>query len=323
MSEDNIIAATAAGNPPNPTIESATPSNYDEIREDAEEMFDGEAKTEPTPQETTEKQKMDNLKKKLLLKLDGKEVEEEIDLSDEENLKKHLQKSKSFDKHSRESAAYRAQVEQFFAELQKDPEAMLEKLGMNVDEMAEKRLSRRVEELKKSPEQLEREKMQKELEDLRQEKKRAEEDRQKAELERMRNEQAQHIENDISGALEDSKSILPKNNPLVMQRIAQTMLFAMKNGYDNVTAKDVIPVVEKQWKEELNQFFSVVPEDVIEALVKKENLDRYRKKKLANRPKAETATPKQMVQDIGMKKEKEDEPKKKIPYRQFFSPFGD
>ena len=256
------------------------------------------------------------LKKKLKLKVDGQEIEEEVDFNDEEGLKKHLQKSKAFDKRLKEFSTYKSQVEQMLEMLQNDPEALLEKMGINVDELSEKRLTKKIEELKKSPEQIEREKMEKELEDLRKEKKRAEEERSKAELEKMRNEQAQQIETDISSALDDAKSILPKKNPLVMQRIAQTMLMAMQNGYPEVTAKDVIPLVEKQWKNELNEFFSVVPEEVLEQLVGKNNLDRHRKKRIAAKPKVQTTTANQIVKDTG--KKSEEKPAEKVSYKDFF-----
>ena len=46
------------------------------------------------------------LKKKLKLKVDGQEIEEEVDFNDEEGLKKHLQKSKAFDKRLKEFSTY-------------------------------------------------------------------------------------------------------------------------------------------------------------------------------------------------------------------------
>lgn len=260
------------------------------------------------------------LKKKLKLKVDGREIEDEIDFNDEEGLKKRLQKAHGFDAKSREFATLKTQTEQLLKMLQEDPEGLLEKMGLNVDELAEKRLSRKVEEMKKSPQELEAEKMRKELEDLRTEKKKAEDARKQAELESMRNQQAQQIENDITSALDDAKSILPKKNPLVMQRVAQTMLMAMQRGYTGVTAKDVIPLVEKQWQQELNELFSVSSEEVIEKLVGQSNMDRYRKKRLANRPKGQTQTPKQVVKDTGKKVEKPVVEKPKTSMKDFFDP---
>lgn len=332
---DSVTASVASGGSPQPAADVAQPSNYADIQaateaamgieDDSLEGDDiGETQDEAAAAIDEAQKKGDlskaqaqSLKKKLMLKVDGQEIEEEIDFSDDENLKKHFQKSKAFDKRAQEFQSYKAQVDQLLKMLDEDPEGLLEKMGKNVDELAEKRLTRKVEEMKKSPEQLEREKMESELKELRDAKKKADEDRKSAELERMRNEQAQQIETDISAALDSTKSILPKKNPLVLQRITSTMLMAMKNGYPNVTAKDVIPLVEKQWKQELNDFFNVLPEETLEMLVGKNNFDRVRKTRVAQQ-KAKTQTAKQTVQDTGSKPEPEDKPKQPKRMRDFF-----
>ena len=316
----NIVAEVANGNSPQPVKE--VPTDLNAVQADAEAAIDMHA---DNPEEATEEATIDAaaeagditpkeaqaLKKKLKLKVDGEEFEEEIDFADEENLKKHLQKSKAFDKRVKEFTGYKSQVEQLLHMLENDPEALLEKMGKNVDEMAEKRLQRKIEEMKKSPEQLEREKMEKELQELKAEKKRIEEERQKAEEENLRNKTAMEIENEIMNALDSAKSILPKKNPLVLQRISAAMLLDIMNGYPHVTVKDVIPLVEKQWKQELNEFFGVTSEEALEQLVGKANLDKYRKSKVSQKKVANTTTAKQLVKDSGTSsKPKEEAPKK-------------
>ena len=321
---NNVTQAVASGNSPQPAADVSQTSDYQTLQQQTEaamgledtgsdiESEIGEVQDDAAAAVDAAAQKGDiskaqaqELKKKLKLKVDGQEYEEEIDFNDEENLKKHFQKSKAFDKRVQEFQSYKAQVDQLLKMLEDDPEAVLEKMGKNVDDLAEKRLTRKVEEMKKSPEQIEREKMENELKELRDAKKKADDDRKNAELERMRNEQAQQIETDISAALDSTKSMLPKKNPLVLQRITSTMLMAMKNGYPNVTAKDVIPLVEKQWKQELNDFFNVLPEDTLEMLVGKNNFDRVRKTRVAQQ-KAKTQTAKQLVQESGVKQETEE-----------------
>jgi hypothetical protein len=331
---DSVTASVASGNSPQPASEVSQSSDYNELQSQTEEAMGLESDEmsddsideisadaaqsidEAAKKGDISKTQAQELKKKLKLKVDGQEYEEEIDFNDDENLKKHFQKSKAFDKRVSEFQSYKAQVDQLLKMLDEDPEALLEKMGKNVDELAEKRLTRKVEELKKSPEQLEREKMESELKELRDAKKKADEDRKNSELERMRNEQAQQIETDISSALDSTKSMLPKKNPLVLQRITSAMLMAMKNGYPNVTAAQVIPLVEKQWKQELNEFFNVLPEDTLEMLVGKNNFDRVRKSRVSQQ-KAKTQTAKQIVQETGTKVEVEDnKPKKRM--RDFF-----
>ena len=259
------------------------------------------------------------LRKKLKLKVDGQEFEEEIDFNDDDSLKRHLQKSRAFDKRMQEFSTYKQQVDAIIEMLENDPEALLERMGKNVDELAEQRLRRRVEELKKSPEQLEREKMERELQALREEKRRIEEEKQQSEMERMRNEHAVKIEADIKEALDAQNTVLPKRNKTIIARIGQAMYLAMKNGYPEVTAKDVIPFVEKQYKAELQELFSVLPEDTIEAIIGKEPLNRWRKSLVSKAKAATPATTKPKIEDTGVsKKSKTEESGQKISYSDFF-----
>lgn len=266
------------------------------------------------------KKEAQNLKKKLKIKVDGEDLDVDFDMGDEAAVIRELQKSRAFDKRSKEWASYKSQVDQLMEMLQNDPEGLLEKMGKNVDEMAEKRLSRKIDELKKDPKELEAEKMRKELEDLKKEKKEASERAEKAELERMRNEHASKIETDISSALEGAKSYLPKNNPDVLRRVALKMAFAIQNGYPQVEAKDVIPMVEKEYKEEISKLLAVAPDDVLEALVSKDRLTEYRKSQV-KRSKDTAATNKPKITDTGTKKEKEEKPKEGYKLKNFFRPY--
>lgn len=313
---DNIVQQVASGNAPQPAADSAQPSDYKSLEQKVAENFSNEEISDlemselDTPEEIEAAKKAGDLsasqanalKKKLKLKVDGVDSEEEIDWNDEESLRKHLQKSKAFDKRMQEFSGYKSQVDMIMRMLDEDPEALLEKLGKNVDDLAEKRLRRKVEEMEKSPEQLEKDKMAKELEDLRKESKKIKEDKEKAELESMRNQHAMELERDIKSALDGSSTILPKKSPIVMHRIGQALFLAMKNGYPNVKVKDVIPIVEKQFKQELSDLFSVMPEDTIEALIGKEPLHKWRKSLIAKSRASkvgDTPVPNKQVVDTG------------------------
>lgn len=244
-----------------------------------------------------------SLKKKLKLKVHGQETEEEFDLGDEEMLKREFQKAKAFDKTAKESADFQKQVDAMLKRLKENPEEILEKLGLDVDDFAEKRLTKKLEQMKKSPEQIEKEAMQAELEALRKEKQDQKEALEKAEHERLKGQAMKQISDEISGALEASKSFLPKK-PKIMQRIAETMMFAMKNGFAEVTAADVIPIVEKQFEQEMNDLFGDAPENVIERLAGKDALTRYRKS-IYQKNKAPAAPDKKVV-ETGKTVEKEE-----------------
>lgn len=312
-----MIMSDSITNPSQPSLDVAQPTDLDAVaaevtdgmdvdsQDDGSDLDLGDAAAIDTAVKAGEisKKEAQQLKKTLKLKVDGEDIEESIDFSDDEALKRMMQKARGFDKRAKESATMKSQLEQLVEMLQNDPEGILEKLGHNVDDFAQKRLEKQIENMKKSPEQLEREKMSKELEDLRKEKTKAESDRKNAEMEKMRNQHAQQIENDISEALDSAKSILPKKNPAVMKRVAEAMYFAATHGYPQVSAKDVLPMVEKQWQEEINSILNEAPEEVLERIVGKGNLDRYRKGKISKKKAAPaTTTAKQVVKDTGSKK---------------------
>lgn len=270
-----------------------------------------------------DKQEAKALKRKFQLKIDGKDEDLELDLNNDDEVKKHLQKSKSFDKRSKEWAGFKTQVDQFISQLKSSPDSVLEQLGINVDDFAEKRIQRRLEEMSKSPEQLEREKMQQELESLRKEKEDNGKAREKAEQELLLKKTVSEIESGIMKALESTGSKLPKNNPEVLGEIAKAMKEAMKHGYNEVTVEDVIPMVEKRYMQRVKALFDILPEDMIESYMGQNNAERLRKKRLT---KMVPPTARQAATDTGessrassMKERAEAAAKdKKMTFSEFF-----
>jgi len=211
------------------------------------------------------------------------------------------------------------EVDQFFQQLQQDPESVLEQLGLNVDDMATKRLQRKVEEMQKSPEQLEKEKLTKELEKYKKDAEQYKKAQEQAQMESLRNKHAADVENQISQALESSKVKLPKGNPKVYAMVAKTMMDAIDAGYDDVTVNDILPIVERQWKEELRSYFDSSTEDIMEDIIGKQNLDRLRKKRLSKRgPKTPDAPVKADIVDTGSSSKSEPKEAKKQTMRDFF-----
>ena len=258
----------------------------------------------------------EKMKRKLKLKVHGQEIEEEYDLSDDELLKREFQKAKAFDKNSKEYNDYQKNVNQMLKMLKENPDDILEKMGIDVDEWAEKRLTKKLEHMKKSPEQIKNEEMQSELEALRLEKKTADEAREQSEHERLKGQAMMQITEEISGALDKSKSFLPRK-PKILQRVAETMVFAIKNGFPEVTAADVIPIVEKQFEQEMNELFGDAPESVIERLAGKGALDRYRKS-IYQKNKAPVVPDKKVI-DSGKSIDKEEEVMSAVEQRRRFN----
>jgi hypothetical protein len=290
MSQENISPELS---PESPEIieNSEAVEASEEIVDPAEEVIDQLTDTENDANgEEMTQEEIQEMKKILKLKVDGQEIDEEIDWNDEESLKKKLQMAHVAQKRMQESAEFKNQVNEFFQLLQTDPTKALTEMGLNVDDLAKNHLETLVKEAEMSPEEKEKVEMQKELENLRKEAKEKEEIAKNAELERMKDQYAAEIEKDISGAI-DAMSDLPKS-PYVVKRVADALMLAMNNGYNDVTAKDVLPVVQKQIREEISQMFGAMPEEVLEGFVGKENFDRVRKRRVnkAKKNNIETAT---------------------------------
>lgn len=318
MSEFESNAAEVVESIDNEAAPAESSTEEGTLQEAVSDVLDGDA-VEASAEESEESKEetIKELRKKLKLKVDGEEIEEEIDFEDDESLKKYLQKAKAFDKRSQELASLKGQVDQFVKALRENPVEVLRQAGHDVDALAEGHIQSMLDEASKSPEQLAQEKLEAELKALKDEKEQLKKSAEEAEMERLRNQQAAEIEGDISSALDSAETVLPKKNPWVMRKVAETMLLAMQNGRPDITAKEVIPLVENQFINDLQEMFDVFPEEVIEKVVKKQNLDRVRKKRVKNRP-VNTKTAKQVVKPTNSKGPEAESKEKKKSYKDFF-----
>lgn len=275
---------------------------------------------EEMPEDTKEEKKAKaEAKKKWKLNVGGKDVE-----ADEEELIKRAQMGYSADQKWQEASQMRKQMESFIQLLQTDPGEALTKLGMNVDDLAERHIQRRIEEMQKSPEQLAKEKLEKELQSLKKEMEDKENKNRDEEIARMQQKFAVEIETDILSALEKDKEM--PNSPYVVKRVADLMIIAMNKGNKNVTAKDVLPLVKKQINQELKEMYSIAPDDVFEALVGKDRLTSYRKARVKRKPADQPPQPfSNTVQATGqseLKSRSASEEKKAQNARDFFRTLG-
>ena len=327
MSEQAAAPASAA-----PTAEASAPveaAESTESVESSEAALESEEQALGSEVESAEeaidsdpnlsKKEKIELKKKLKLKVDGQEIEEEVDLSDEDYLRKQLQLAKVAQRRMQETAQIRKEIEQFAALLKEDPDAALMELGIDPLDYAEKKLAREIEQRKKSPEQLEKEQMQRELEKLRKQMESEQKAKEEAKIRAMEEQFQRRLDDEISSALDASKD-LPKS-PYVVKRIADRMIFALQNGMEDVEVKDVIPQVRKQIKSELGEMFSAMPEEVLEGLLGKNNIDRLRKRRLVKAKDGAKIQNAKQIKNSGLDveaKAAKDDGKDKIPMRDFF-----
>jgi len=226
--------------------------------------------------DTKEAQK---LMKKYELKVRGKTVTREYDLSDDDFMKSQFQLAEVARVEMQNSAelkkAYQKELERFKAK----PWEVLKELGFDPDEMAEMRIQQRIEEMKKSPEQLEQEELREELRVARAEAKQNKEEKESIERQKMQEQASVQINDEIGRAISAHKSL--PNSPYIVKRVADSMLWAMNNGFEDVTAEDVVPLVEQEMRSEMGQLYDEMPEELLENFIGKKNIDRMRKRRVA------------------------------------------
>lgn len=324
MSEAVANAAPAAIEP----VNSAEPvENSQENTELEAEELESQESTDDSEEESTEKtvkaakpakkaeKELEKRLKKLKLKVDGKEIEEELDLDNDEELVRHLQMAKMGQKRAQEKAELEKQVRAFFEAFEKDPFAAMQELGKDPNQVIDDYINKQMENAKKSPEQLQREQLEAELQRMKTEREREREELKSKELERLQQQEFERYDMLMEQAL--TKSDLPKT-PYIVKKIADYMLIGLEAGHD-VSPEDVIPLVREEMHGDLKEMFNSLPEEVIEGLLGEQVLNKLRKRRVAKSQEAQKALGKAPIQDTGKtSKGQENKSKEKVSFKQFF-----
>ena len=213
------------------------------------------------------------------IKVNGQEKDVTLDWNNKEDIVKRLQMAEAGQEAMRKSSDLEKMFRQNAQDTLDNPWEYLEQLGFDVDKLAEDKIQDRITQMQKSPEQLEREARDTELEDLRKRLKSEEDAREAIELEKFQQKADIDLDKQITDAL-SSTTELPKS-PYVVKRIADAMLSAMENGQEDVTATDVVPWVEKQINQELQDLFESMPDKLLESYIGNKTIDRLRKSRIA------------------------------------------
>lgn len=249
--------------------------------------------------------------KKLRLKVDGREIEEEVNLDDEEYLVKELQKAKAFNKRAQEYSQLQKEIQEFFDQLKKNPRKILQdpNIGIDMKELARQVIEDEIENSKKSPEQIEKEKLEAELASLKEKYEKEQKELKERENQRLMEMEFERYDAMIDGALKESD--LPKS-PYVVKKLAEYMHLGVSNGI-NVSAKDVLPLVREEILSDIKSMFGAMPDEVLESVLGKDTIGRLRKRSIA---KAKTVSASQLQKQPA----KELEPKKveKKSFKEFF-----
>lgn len=226
---------------------------------------------------------------KLKLKVDGKEYEEELPFSIEDNqaakdyLTKNLQLSKAAQKRMQEYSQLEKEVRSFVEELKKNPKRVLSdpSVGIDIKKMAAEILEEEISNSQKSPEQLKLEKAEAELRSLKEQREKEQKELQEKENERLMEQEMINLDNWMSDAFEASDT--PKN-PFLIKRAASLLHSAV--SAENIpltqdTVKAAVKLAKEEMHSELREMFSLMGEDVVENIIGKDTINKIRKKNIS------------------------------------------
>ena len=289
------------------SLEEQAEESYSASEESPDTVEELEDAIEEAQEEGASAEEIASMIREFELKVNGKTINKKIDLSDEEAVKRELQKAYAGQQAMQKSAELEKIYAQEIERLKSDPFSVLEELGLDADELAELRIQQRIEEMKKSPEELAREQMQRELEEARQKLRDQEERAKEAEFAKMQEEAARALDDEISTALDAHTTLAA--SPYIVIKVADTMMWAMDNGFEDVTASDVLDTVEAEVKKEISSMMSQLPEEVMEAYLGQKNIDRLRQKRI--KAVKETKNVSNLKKESAKPVEKKEEPRVK------------
>jgi hypothetical protein len=239
------------------SVESSESSNEESsdssgIEVQAENEQELEQEIEQAIEDGATEEEVKNMLRTFTLKVNGKEYRKQIDLSNEEEIQKELQLALAGRQAMQRSAELERAYKNDLGRLKSDTASVLAELGIDPLQFSSSFIEKYLEDSQKDPAELEREKKLKEYEELKAENERLRKEREEEARKSQMSQIEKEIETDIISAL-DSDPELPAN-PEVIAMVADNMLWAMANGYEDITAKDVLPTV----KAELQRKFRTV-----------------------------------------------------------------
>lgn len=296
-------------------VAEATP----EVQEEVVEVAEGEAapvqpdsQPEGNPEVKEElKQEVKAQIKKLKIKVDGKELEKELDLANEAELIKMLQMSEMSNKRAQEAADLRkkhqareSELNQFLELLKEKPELILSQMGKNPVELAEKWLQDEVEKMQMDPKERRIKELEAEMKKIADEKAAAKKAQEEAQKNFLRDKYASDFESQLTKAMESGS--IPKEPELVNSMVAY-MAKAIEAGVD-ISFDEIVPLVKNSHRSLVkNTLKGFSAQELMELLSEAQVNDLLVKK---TPPKKKVAPPTaQSIQDAGEKGEEISGPK--------------
>lgn len=273
-----------------------------ELQEGSEqESQEGQEQTQAAAPTIQEKK----LLKKLKLKFNGREVEEDLpfEIPEEhaEYMTRQLQMARLSQHKSQEFSQLEREVGAFLQELKANPRKALANpsIGIDVKKLAAEILEDEIAQSQKTPEQIEKEALEAELQALKSEREKEKEELQRQELERLTEREFERYDNLMSSALETSN--LPKS-PYVVKKMTEYMIQAVENNID-IEPKDVIPLIQEEMHGDVRELLRALPPEMVEKLLGEEIITSLRKNRVAASKKPPVPV-KSSLKDVGQRAEK-------------------
>lgn len=236
------------------------------------------------------KQEIQKLIKEFELKVNGKTVKKSIDLSNEEEVRKELQKAHAFGDLSQTHSQMVKNLQSKIESWKKNPDLMFQDLEMDPLDYAERRIQKEVEELKKSPEEKKYEEQQRKIMEYEEKERRYKEEQEQQRLEKENQAAYESLRGEIKEAFEGHPGL--KYTEKTERRVAD-MMARYSEKFPDVTASQVIPLVEKEMKDELNEYLEGMPEEFLSKFLNQSVIEKISKKvaKPIQKPIAKKAPP--------------------------------
>lgn len=258
------------------------------------------------------------LKRQLSLKIDGEEIDYDIDFEDEksvEKLKRDLQEAFASKKRFQQASEISKKAEYALQLLQENPEMAMREMGIDPEQFAAGLIEKKIKEMEMSPEEKAQVEKEKRLQELEEKLAKAEQEKEEAHKRQMQQKYVQEIDNSIANALQEHPD-LPKSDYTV-KRIVDTLYRYTEAGID-VKVEDVIPTVKSQLKKEMNQMMELMPDEVFRAWLGQNNEKRLKE----IRKKTAKSLPKTQKVDVRKVDTAESKNKKQITMKDFFKNLG-
>jgi hypothetical protein len=264
--------------------------------------------------------------KKVSIKYNGKEMEEDLpfEIDDDpkaiEYMQKVLQMSKLGSSKAQDYAALEREVMEFVDQLRNDPKAVLRnpKVGIDIKKLAAEILRDEMENEAKSPEQREREALEAKIKELEDKQKQRLDEEEQREVELLEEKEFQKLNSVLEKTF--SEHSLPKN-PYYVKKVA-TLIRALVMDGQEPSSEVIANHIKNEGLNDLKQILGSTSEEMIEELFG-DTYERVRKLKLSkarkNQPVAQPV-PNKKVEDVGsVKAPKAKTEEKPMTYKEFFN----